>query len=149
MRLKDIREDYDLTQKDMADILKTTQSNYSRWETGTEIIPLKKLIEFCNFFDVSMDYVVGIAKVNLGCKSYRINPKVIGNRLRLLRRQKHITQSSLASLLNTSQSTISAYEAGKTTLLTIFAIEVCRKYDVSLNWLCGGTNNEVMGVTNK
>ena len=40
-------------------------------------------------------------------------------------------------MLNTTHSTISAYESGKTKLLTIFAIEIVKKYNISLDWLCG------------
>ena len=58
-RLKDIREDADLTQSEMAEILKTTQTNYSRWETLEQLIPLKKLTLLCNHFNVTMDYVIG------------------------------------------------------------------------------------------
>lgn len=41
-RLLDVREEANLKQNEMAEILKTTQSNYSRWEKGKEIIPLQK-----------------------------------------------------------------------------------------------------------
>ena len=58
-RLLDIREEANLKQEDMAEILKVSQSNYSRWENGKELIPLVKLNILCNYFKVSMDYVIG------------------------------------------------------------------------------------------
>lgn len=136
-RLKDLREENDLKQEEIAEILKTTQSNYSRWENGTEFIPLKKLSLLCNYFDVSMDYIIGLTRSSKGNGKHNLNSKIIGKRLRMLRNKKKITQNDLAKLLNTSQSTISAYESGKTILLTIFAIKIVNEYKISLDWLCG------------
>lgn len=140
-RLRDVREDSDLKQTDMAEILKTTQANYSRWENGTEFIPLKKLTVFCNYFDVSMDYIIGLTRDNKGNGKHTLDNKTIGKNLKKLRNDKNITQVDLAKLLNTSQSTISAYESGKTTLLTAFAIQIVKRYKVSLDWLVGRTSN--------
>lgn len=46
----------------------------------------------------------------------------------------------LAKLLNTTHSTISAYESGKTTILTVFAYEICKKYNISMDYLIGRIN---------
>ena len=61
-RLLDIRDEAELNQEDMAEILKVSQSNYSRWEKGTEMIPLSKLNLLCNYFKINMDYVIGISR---------------------------------------------------------------------------------------
>ena len=47
-RLLDIRDEAELNQEDMAEILKVSQSNYSRWENGKELIPLSKLNILCS-----------------------------------------------------------------------------------------------------
>ena len=49
----------------------------------------------------------------------------------------NLFQANLANELNTAQSVISAYENGKTRILTAFAYEIVKKYGVSLDWLCG------------
>ena len=137
-RLKDIREDASLTQYEMAKILKTTQTNYSRWETVNQLIPLKKLFLLCNYFDVSMVYVIGLTRINKSSnKNYKLNSKTIGKQIKTLRTDEKITQKDLANALNTSQSTISAYENGKTIILTAFALQIVKDYNVSLDWLCG------------
>ena len=59
-RLQDCREDKDLTQKELAKILDTTQKQYSRWETGQYPIPLDKLIYLARLYDVSTDYILGL-----------------------------------------------------------------------------------------
>ena len=111
--------------------------NYSRWENGKELIPLSKLNILCNYFKVNMDYVIGISR-NFKCeKKYTFNNEMIGKRLKEFRKENGITQVKLAEFLNTTQSTISAYESGKTTLLTAFALQIVDKYKISLDWLCG------------
>ena len=57
-RLKEIREDKDLSQADLAKLLKITQPQYSRYELGVNIIPLEKLEQLANFYDTSMDYLL-------------------------------------------------------------------------------------------
>ena len=136
-RLINLREDADLLQNDMGARLEVTQSNYSRWETGKEIIPLRKLNMLCNYFNVSADYLLGLTKENRKTKKIEINPCEVGNRIKEIRDKNKVTQVELAKLLNTSQSTISAYESGKTLILTAFAVQICKKYKVSLDYLMG------------
>ena len=138
-RIRDIRKEKDLRQIDVARILNVSQANYSRWENGTELMPLKKLTIFCNYFNVSMDYVIGITRNNTSTGTHELNSKTTGNNLKEFRKKHGITQAELANFLNTTHSTISAYESGKTTLLTAFAIQIAKKYHISLDWLCGRT----------
>lgn len=58
-RLKDLREDKDLGQKEIASILNTTQKQYSRWETGEYEIPFHLAIKLADFYKVSLDYIAG------------------------------------------------------------------------------------------
>lgn len=139
-RLLDIRDAADLNQEDMAEILKTTQSNYSRWENGTELIPLKKMSLLCNYFNISMDYIIGKSQKESGNGKHEINLKIMGSRIKNFRKSNKLTQTKLADVLHTSQSTISAYEAGKTIMLTAFALQLVEEYNLSLDWLCGRIN---------
>lgn len=59
-RLKDLREDKDLKQEDIASILKIKQEQYSRYERGVRTIPIEHLITLSKFYNVSIDYIVGI-----------------------------------------------------------------------------------------
>lgn len=136
-RLLDIREDAELNQEEMAEILKVSQANYSRWETGKELIPLSKLNLLCNYFNVSMDYVIGLTRTSKDENKHKFNNEIIGKRLKEFRKKNGLTQEKLATILNTTQSTISAYEHGKTTLLTPFALQLVKEYNISLDWLCG------------
>lgn len=58
-RLKDIREDRDFKQIEIAKILKVTQAQYSRYEMGINMIPLEKVCVLADFYDVSVDYLLG------------------------------------------------------------------------------------------
>ncbi len=137
-RLIEIRENNNLSQRDLASILNVSKSTYARWETQEQIIPLNRLVDFCNYFKVSMDYALNLSNENKYKKTISsLDKKLIGNNIKLIRKKFSLTQQNLADLLNTSHSTISAYEAGKTLILTIFAYQICLKYNISLDWLCG------------
>lgn len=133
-----IRKNNELTQNEMAKILNISRSAYSLWEINKNIIPLEKLSDFCNYFDVSMDYVVGISDINEGkfIKS-KLNKEEIGKKLKLIRKQINLTQEKLAKKLNTTHSAISAYENGVTLIPTLFIIEFAKISNSSLDWLCG------------
>ena len=134
--LKRIRESYDLTQREMAKLLNISKSSYNYFETGEQIIPLKHLNNFCNTFHVSMDYVCGLTKINTKVnKKYRLNKVTIGLNLKKIRLKNKLTQKELAKILNTTQSNISAYENGKTLILTAFIFSFARHFKVSLDYL--------------
>lgn len=61
-RLKDLREDGNKTipQKEIADLLGTTQQTYSLWETGAREIPFHHAITLANYYRVSLDYIAGL-----------------------------------------------------------------------------------------
>ena len=58
-----MREDNDLTQKAIANILNMSQTGYSKYETGENDIPTKILIELANYYNTSIDYLLGITDV--------------------------------------------------------------------------------------
>lgn len=59
-RIKNTREDKDYTQKDIATILKTSQSYYAQYENGHRKLPIEHLITLCKFYNLSADYLLGI-----------------------------------------------------------------------------------------
>lgn len=133
-----LREEFDLTQEDMAKIIGVSRVAISQWETTKEIIPLDKLNKYANYFNVSMDYILGISKVkNYNVENTELNREIITNRIAEVRKNNALSQSALAKVLNTTHSTISSYESGKTLILTTFAYQICIKYKVSMDWLCG------------
>ena len=59
-RLRDIREDNDLTQSDIANVLKTTYQYYSTYENGKREMPFSRAIELAKYYNVSLDYLAGL-----------------------------------------------------------------------------------------
>ena len=60
LRLKDLREDRDLKQEEIAKILNISQTNYSKYELGKINIPISSLIKLAKFYNTSIDYLLGL-----------------------------------------------------------------------------------------
>lgn len=60
LRIRDLREDHDLKQKQVAEYLLCDQSLYSKYERGERELPLRYAIELANYYAVSLDYLVGL-----------------------------------------------------------------------------------------
>lgn len=58
-RIRDLREDHDLTQKEVAGLLGIQQTVYSRYERGFQNIPLEHLLFLADYYQVSTDYILG------------------------------------------------------------------------------------------
>lgn len=62
MRLRELREDRDFTQSDIAQVLNCKQNTYQQYESGKRQIPLEALIKLCEFYGVSADYILELPK---------------------------------------------------------------------------------------
>ncbi len=60
-RIKDLREDHDKLQKDIAKLLGISQQYYSEYEKGNRTIPIQHLITLAKYYNVSIDYIVGLS----------------------------------------------------------------------------------------
>ena len=58
-RLRDLREDHDLTQEQVAKILGTSQTMYARYERGANELPLRHALRLCDYYRISADYLLG------------------------------------------------------------------------------------------
>ena len=63
LKIRDLREDNDLTQKQISEYLMCDQSLYSKYERGEREIPLNLIIKLADYYDVSIDYLVGRSSV--------------------------------------------------------------------------------------
>ncbi len=63
MRIRDLREDRDLTQKQVADYLHIKQNTYSQYENGQRQLPLECLIALAKFYNTSTDYILGLTDI--------------------------------------------------------------------------------------
>ncbi len=59
-RIRNLREDADLPQRALAELLKVTQTTYSRYESGVLEIPVDALVQLARYYNTSVDYLVGL-----------------------------------------------------------------------------------------
>lgn len=71
-RIRDLREDNDLLQKDVAKLLGTTQQYYSEYEKGKRTIPTEHIIKLAKFYGTSTDYILGLTNIK---EPYKITRK--------------------------------------------------------------------------
>ncbi len=141
MKLKDLRDLYELTQQDIADVLKVARSTYNQYEQQYDIIPIKHLNHLCNHFKVSFDYVFSFTKL----KRYqdeldKIDTKISGERLKELRKEYNLTQAKLAKKLNIANTIISEYETGHFPISTATLYSLSDKFNISSDYLLGKTS---------
>lgn len=140
--MRDIRFEYDVKQKDMAKILGLAKNTYSSYENQYVIIPLKYLIGFCNYFEISLDYILGFSKEMYVNQKIDLNAKKIGIRLRKIRNKKHISQKDLASKLNITGGLLSSYETGRCLISTNALYTFCKIFGVSADYIVGIREDE-------
>lgn len=138
MRLKDIREESELKQFTVSQLLGVARGTYSLWELELDIIPIKRLIEFCKIFNCSVDYALGFTNIkNYKGNRSKININLSSKRLKDLRKPKKYTQEYIAKELDINRSLISKYEKGHTIISTTFLIEYVKLFKVSSDYLLG------------
>ena len=90
-RLRDLREDADLTQKEAGAILNTTQQQYAKYELGVQEIPTHHLVTLADYYHVSTDYIVGRAdwaEVELSRALQTLRPEETSRLLRCLQARR-------------------------------------------------------------
>ena len=133
-KLKELRKINNTTQKEVADILKISEISYTNYENEYYIIPINHLITICNYFNVSLDFIFGFSPNNKQ-RYFETNEKKAGIRLKEWRKENKITQEKLAKILNTNRSVIANYERGRNYIATPFLYTICKKYNVSADYL--------------
>ena len=144
-RLKDVRIDNDLTQKNLAQKLNVSRSTYSGWENEGDNIPLYQFNNFCEIFNLSLDYVAKIIdrRENITNKiKKQIDFKLIGQNLEIIRKENKITQKELAKIIGISEATYGNYKNGKTPIQTEILKKFAIYFNVSLDWLVGKSKNK-------
>ena len=144
MRLKDIREESELKQFTVSKHLGVSRGTYSLWELELDVIPIKRLNDFCNLFDCSIDYALGFTNE----KNYLNNRKDINIllssiRIKEARKAYKKTQEYLANKLSINRSLISKYEKGHTIISTTFLIEYVKLFKISSDYLLGKIDKKI------
>ncbi len=140
-KMKEIRNINNIKQYEIAKILNITPFDYSHFETEHTIIPLKHLINFCNYFNISLDYIFEFDKKLTKNNKSDVNLELSGKRLKEFRKEKGLTQVKLASIIKVSNTIISEYEKGHLLISTHALYDICKKYGISADYLLGKTDN--------
>ena len=141
-KLFQLRDRLGLTNIEMAKLLNISDSLYSRYEKEKQTIPIKHLISLCNYFNVSLDYIFNFTKEkNYTNNNDTINYQLQHLRLKEIRKEHKLTQERLASLIIVASATISDHESQNKPIATPFLYTICKKYNISADYLLGKTNN--------
>ena len=145
MRLKDIREENELKQFTVGKLLGVSRGTYSLWELEKDPIPIKRLNDFCNICNCSIDYALGFTNIrNYKHSRNDININLSSTRLKTLRKERKHTQDYLAKKLSINRSLISKYESGHTIISTTFLIEYVKLYHISSDYLLGKIDEKII-----
>lgn len=137
-KIKDLREEKNISQKEFAKILNLDNTLYNKYENNYTIIPLKYLIKISNYFSVSIDYIFGFTNSkNYKNQKTENNYDLVGTRIKEFRKENKLTQKKLAEILNTTQSVIAGYESQRYLIATQFLYTICKKYHISADYLLG------------
>lgn len=135
-RLKELRIEKELSQNQIADILGISISGYSQFETRKVLIPITSLNILANYYNVSLDYLVGLSD-NKNYSSMRndIDKDITKARLLEVRKENKLYQETLANILGMVKSVICDCEKGRKILALEPAYILCKKYNISMDWL--------------
>lgn len=135
-RLKDIREDKDLNQEQMARILHVKRSTYSLWELGISVIPFDHLYDFASYFHLSIDYVIGLTNDRTEVDYPPFDLKLIGENLKEIRIENNMLQKDVANKLNTTQACVARYELGTICISTSNIYKYSKIFKTSITSFC-------------
>ncbi len=141
LKLKELRERLGLTFVEMGKIINVSDSLYSRYEKEKQTIPLKHLITVCNYFDVSLDYILGFNESKKYSSNNNLDMKKVSLRIKSFRKEINLTQLQIANFLHIDQPTWSIYESGKSLIGLPFLFMICKKYNISADYLLGKTDS--------
>jgi len=139
-RIKEVRLNKGIKQNELAKAVNLQVSNLSKYENLKEIIPIKKFNDICNYLGISFSYALSLSALNEYSMNKKLDKKLIGSRLKEIRLQNNLYQETLAMEIGTSKSLICEYEKGKKLISLPYAYAICKKYNISMDYLYGKTD---------
>ena len=143
--LRNSRENLELKQKEVAEFFGVHFSTVSGWETGKDTIPIQRLIEYANEYNLSLDYLFGLIAKNEEYYPIELDLNLLAINLTNLRISHNYTQAFIASKLNTNQSAYCHYEKAKYIIPTSFIYGLTKIYKkkISIDKLFGRVKKNV------
>ena len=137
-RIKITREKSEISQEKISKVLKVNRSTYAGWKNNIDPIPLKKLNDVCNFFNVTFDYICGLNNDDNSANfiNKEITPERISSKLNSIRKQNNESQKTISNIIGLDQSNYSKIERGKYLIRLYPLIEFAKHYNCSIDYLC-------------
>ena len=141
-RIKQLRIESKLTQKELSQKLNLTPKMVSFYENNERTPPADILVKLATIFHVSTDFLLNISDKNSSEEKNNINN--IGKQIKYLRLNSNMTQEKFAEIFGLTKSTISLYESGKSTPNDQLKSEICSFFNISMDTLFGRTNELIL-----
>ena len=139
-RISDLRIDNDLKQYEVAKKIGVTTDAYTEWERERRDIPLDSANKLANFYNVNFDYLFGLSNKKNKTVRKEIDYNLLSERLKLLRKEKHLTQEALGKEIGLSQRACSHYEQGDNIPTSLILLYFAQFFNVSMDYLTGRTD---------
>jgi len=140
-RLKDLREDRDLLQKDFINIFNLSKTGYAQYENEINDIPTNMLCNFSNYYKTSIDYILCRSDIHKPYSKSNISRRQYQNRIKFLRKAKNESQAHISKIINVTQSTLSKYELEKSDISTDLLCALADYYNTSTDYLLFNTDD--------
>ena len=128
--IKYCREELEMTQQELGYVFGVSGSTVAGWENNHDTMPLTKLVRFSNMYKYSLDYIVGLSRIN-EFKEVRIDKNKIATNLKTIRTKLNLTQQQIADECMISQTAYSNYETGLYLINTLTLYTICLKHKLS------------------
>ena len=119
-----------MTQQELGYVFGVSGSTVAGWENNHDTMPLTKLVRFSNMYKYSLDYIVGLSRIN-EFKEVRIDKNKIATNLKNIRTKLNLTQQQIADECMISQTAYSNYETGLYLINTLTLYTICLKHKLS------------------
>ncbi len=141
-RFREIRDEYELKQVDIANKINMSRGAYANIEAETANIKLKDFLTYCNELDFTMDYVANLDNLNRTFfikKIDFIDKNILAERLNTLENENHKQAKDIALELGIQKSTYSEYKNPNSPnmIQTLMLKQLAKDYDYSIDWLVG------------
>ncbi len=137
-RIRALREEFEYTQKFVADYLKCKRTTYASWETGHIILPLDIANKLAMLYNVPLSFILGTGNNKYSNKKIKeIDYIYLRNKLGELKDNNNDTFEKISKYIDTNRSTTNRYFNGKIKIPTDKLILLCEFYNIEIDDLCG------------
>jgi len=139
-RIRNVREDKDILQYELADLIGIKSKTYNLYENGLRSIPFPVLSKVLDELDLSLDYVLGLSEKRTYPNLKEIHVDILQKNLRTYRKKMRLSQMEMSNLLNCSQQALSEYERGNLAIPLLTLKTFCQITRISADTIAGRTN---------